>query len=196
MADDRTALERVLEAIDSGLQSSTERGYGTDVLPGRCARCQLHRPGPEGGDLCFLCRGFLLGDFDRDPARSPASPAAYELVVMDEQTAEFVDAMRRLRDSLDPDPAEVERLAAGIREFADQVWTAFRPVVELVTAAVTELVTSVGESTWWRDLVAAAHAALPGSPPTARDRERDLLDERRRSHRRTNRWGPPPGRNR
>lgn len=69
---DATA-DRILSLIDAGLQSSDETGYGTDRAPDStlCARCQLTEP-VEGGDLCLVCRAFLLGDSDQDPTtRSP-----------------------------------------------------------------------------------------------------------------------------
>lgn len=62
-----TALDRALAALDAGLQSSPERGSGTDTFPDRCARCQTAEPG-DGGDLCAGCRAFLLGDADTDPS--------------------------------------------------------------------------------------------------------------------------------
>lgn len=58
MVSDR--LDRVLAAIDAGLQSSPETGHAVD-LRDRCARCQRHEPA-GGGDLCAGCRAFLLGD--------------------------------------------------------------------------------------------------------------------------------------
>lgn len=60
-------LERVLELLDTGTQSSPEPGYGTDWRPQLCARCQRHDPMPDG-DLCEGCRAFLLDDTDEDPA--------------------------------------------------------------------------------------------------------------------------------
>lgn len=53
-------LDRVLSAIDSGLQSSEETGYTHDRLD-RCARCQRIEA-VEGGDICAGCRAHLLGD--------------------------------------------------------------------------------------------------------------------------------------
>lgn len=59
------SIDRVLDVIDAGLQSSPEHGYGTDHAPDRCARCQQNDVGD--GDLCVACRMFLLGDIDVDP---------------------------------------------------------------------------------------------------------------------------------
>lgn len=59
-------VDRILDLIDAGLQSSPEAGYGTDHQPDACARCQEHPP-VEDGDLCDGCRTFLLGDSDSDP---------------------------------------------------------------------------------------------------------------------------------
>lgn len=59
------SLDRVLRAIDSGLQRTTEASYGTDTHPEMCARCQRVEPGD--GDICAGCRAFLLGD-EPEPA--------------------------------------------------------------------------------------------------------------------------------
>lgn len=61
------SIDKILDIIDAGLQSSPEIGYGhTDTSRNSCARCQLNEP-VEGGDLCIGCRRFLLGDSDEDP---------------------------------------------------------------------------------------------------------------------------------
>lgn len=61
------SIDKILDTIDAGLQSSPEIGYGhTDTSRNFCARCQLNEP-VEGGDLCIGCRRFLLGDSDEDP---------------------------------------------------------------------------------------------------------------------------------
>lgn len=80
------AIDRVLSAIDSGLQSSSETGYTFDRA-GLCARCQRARP-VEGGDLCGRCRAYLLGDGTQRverPALAEVSPeemaAAWEAAV-------------------------------------------------------------------------------------------------------------------
>lgn len=59
-------VDRILDILDVGLQTSAEHGYGTDRDAGQCARCQCHEPMPDG-DLCAGCRAFLLGDSDDDP---------------------------------------------------------------------------------------------------------------------------------
>lgn len=55
-----SAIDRVLSAIDSGLQSSSETGYATDRAE-LCARCQQVAP-VEDGDLCGACRADLRGE--------------------------------------------------------------------------------------------------------------------------------------
>ncbi len=59
-----SALDKVLAAIDVGLQDTDEPVQGQDWT--YCARCQLHEP-VEDGELCAGCRSFLLGDSDVDP---------------------------------------------------------------------------------------------------------------------------------
>lgn len=61
-----------MEAIDAGLQESTEHGFGEGDWPWSpgdvkvCVRCR----GPlEDGDVCAGCRAFLLEDSDTDPLR-------------------------------------------------------------------------------------------------------------------------------
>lgn len=59
-----SGVERVLDAIDAGLQRSSEGGMPNDS--GKCARCQIHPP-MDDGSLCAGCRTYLLGDTDVDP---------------------------------------------------------------------------------------------------------------------------------
>jgi len=100
-----TAADRALAAIDGGLQSSSEHGYGTDYAPDRCARCLLHPPVGDGS-LCAGCRTYLLGDTDTDP-----------------RTASWVP----VPGTMEADAAELQR---AMRELVDAIAEAMRPVVE------------------------------------------------------------------
>jgi hypothetical protein len=71
-------VDRILDILDVGLQTSAEHGYGTDDRNGLCARCQRNDPMPEG-DLCAGCRAFLLGDSDDDPAQRRANRSAFPI---------------------------------------------------------------------------------------------------------------------
>lgn len=83
-------VERVIAAIDGGLQRAGDDSYGTDIAEDSslCARCQHHQPA-EGGDLCGGCRAFLLEDTDTDPA-VPLRPSSTYLSHQD--LAEMRDA--------------------------------------------------------------------------------------------------------
>lgn len=85
-------LERVLNALDAGDQSSAETSYGTDLDPTRCARCQHHDPAPQG-DLCGGCRTFLLGDTDDDPRADPAQRAATTTAAFNEPARQLSEAI-------------------------------------------------------------------------------------------------------
>lgn len=74
-------MERALAILDAGAQSSPEPGYGTDVGPGFCARCQGHDPASDG-DLCGGCRAFLLGDTDEDPCTAVVTVDPADLVAL------------------------------------------------------------------------------------------------------------------
>jgi hypothetical protein len=63
-----SSVDRILEAIDVGLQRESGADYAASVGdPSMCARCQRHEP--SDGEMCSGCRAFLLGDSDEDPAR-------------------------------------------------------------------------------------------------------------------------------
>jgi hypothetical protein len=48
------SIDRILDILDVGLQSSQEGGYGSDRRD-LCAICQIDEPA-EGGDTCEVCR--------------------------------------------------------------------------------------------------------------------------------------------
>lgn len=149
--------------IDAGTQSSGEAGYGTDVRPDRCARCQ--RGTIADGDLCAPCRAFLLEDSDVDPRVGPT--------------------------------LTTEQVVAGVEAFR-QAWSQIADTVGQVVDAVCEAFGAPDLTEVQRIMEdAKAKAVLPSSfGLEPRARELSLLDQHPRSHRRTNRWGPPPGRRR
>ena len=110
-------VDRILDVLDVGLQTSTETGYGTDHDAERCARCQRHDPA-EGGDLCPGCRAFLLGDSDDDPTASQMGRVVVHgyngetVVDVDLQT------LRRWAGTISLG-ATAEQAAAAIRRVAD-----------------------------------------------------------------------------
>lgn len=73
----KTSTDRILRAIDGGLQSSTETA-STEPLddPAACVRCTDRQP-VEGSDFCGPCRAWMLGDSANDPAR-PTPQRRYE----------------------------------------------------------------------------------------------------------------------
>ena len=99
-----SAADRALAAIDGGLQSSSEHGYGTDHAPDQCARCLLHPPVGDGS-LCAGCRSYLLGDTDTDPRVTWVA----------------------VPGTMEADAAELQR---AIRELATALAEAMRPVIE------------------------------------------------------------------
>lgn len=73
----RSGVDRILAAIDAGLQSSPEASFGehtfnrSDAGPVRCVRCNDPLRDDASGEFCSACRSFLLGDSDVDPGRNP-----------------------------------------------------------------------------------------------------------------------------
>lgn len=69
------STDRILAAIDAGLQSSLDDAYGENDIraynyvpvpaTATCVRCDTVL---EDGDLCEPCRAFMLGETDVDPA--------------------------------------------------------------------------------------------------------------------------------
>jgi hypothetical protein len=234
-----SAIDRVLEVLDVGTQSSTETGLTPDGwgAPERdddaCSRCQ-HAPAAEGRDLCVGCRDFLLEDSDVDPARDRSLREATQagsfevhagiagpVVLTGMITPDMGERLARHqlahlsvqveRPPWDPpvlgdinthvwvdewvvavDPAEV---AAAVNALAHVMQVA----VEAVAEAIGRLIAS---SRPMIDAIEGLGVSLDTDPidpveaARARDRERnrEVLAEQRRAHRRTNRLGPPPGR--
>jgi hypothetical protein len=57
-----TAIERVLEVLDVGLQNAVCAPPDLrDPGPGWCVRCESSLPVDRAGDLCPGCRAFLAG---------------------------------------------------------------------------------------------------------------------------------------
>jgi len=192
-----TSTDRILDLIDGGLQSSTEHGYGEHVPAGHCARCR--RPVADG-DLCPLCRAFLLGDTDVDPC-AVRDPYGHHVVygasvrvtrIGDVLSAETVEVIL----GASPSEEEVEALRAACQHFLD----ALVPVVQQTARAVADVCEAVvGAFGGLTEALKAADLMPPEDViaqrrQQARQRELQQLDRHRRSHRRTNRWGPPPGR--
>ena len=114
-----TAADRALAAIDAGLQTSAEHGYGTDHWPDQCARCQQHPPVADGS-LCAGCRTYLLGDTDTDP-RATWVPRP---------------------GTMEADAAELQR---AVRELATALAAAMAPIIEAFQR-VAEALASAGHS--------------------------------------------------
>lgn len=55
-------VDRILDLIDAGLQTSSEVGLEL-AEPGWCTRC-TRLPVADGSEFCPTCRGYLLGDID------------------------------------------------------------------------------------------------------------------------------------
>lgn len=69
MADDH--IDRILDSIDSGLQSTGEASYGTG-RPGVCWRCNVAKAGEGPSGVCERCRRILLGELEDVPAWLPS----------------------------------------------------------------------------------------------------------------------------
>jgi hypothetical protein len=132
-------IDRVLAAIDAGLQSSPESDQYSDVAPSvgsGCVRCPADET-TDGGDLCDGCRAFLLGDTETDPAvaqatgwneitqapagcRCPACTGGVSPVWRDAMTREWVTV----------DPADAEALIdAWVARASDWLAASGAPVV-------------------------------------------------------------------
>lgn len=103
-----TAADRVLEALDAGLQRSSE--WGLEVAePGTCWRCTV-RAVAEDSDLCAPCRAFLLEDLDVDPK---VTLTVEELEVLAAFVREFVAVVKPLLEA-----------------FVEKILEVFRPMFE------------------------------------------------------------------
>ena len=81
MASER--VDRILDVLDAGLQSSPEASYGEHGYGDRsCVRCQSTDLEPPG-EFCGPCRSFLLGDSEVDPARPAATSYATVTIRLD-----------------------------------------------------------------------------------------------------------------
>lgn len=67
-----SALDRVLEVLDAGPQSSSETGARLGD-PHRCARCLATDRAPQS-EFCAECRAFLLEDSTEDPVKEELNP--------------------------------------------------------------------------------------------------------------------------
>lgn len=66
------SIDRILEAIDVGLQESAEASYADPVPEGKCWRCLHHYADPESpSGVCVACREILLSD---EPAPTTDEP--------------------------------------------------------------------------------------------------------------------------
>lgn len=74
------SIDKVLAALDAGLQSSDEHGYPERIDDSSlCARCVQSEPAADG-DLCAPCRAFLLGDSNVDPRRDSHATFLDEMI--------------------------------------------------------------------------------------------------------------------
>lgn len=124
-------LDRALEAIDQGLQRSSEGG-----LPGgpgdRCWRCRRH-PGEGSSELCGGCRAFLLEE-GPDPLEAPAE---LEGLVRPVDVAELAWAM-----AVSPELAGaiLERLVEVLRPAVEAMADAVEGLLEALSSAGSNLV--------------------------------------------------------
>lgn len=90
-----SAADRALEAIDAGLQHSTEAGMLLEP-EGKCWRCTF-RPVAEDSDLCSPCRAFLLEDLELDPKLTLTVEEAEALAAF---VNELVAALRPILEAI------------------------------------------------------------------------------------------------
>lgn len=98
------------------------------------------------------------------------------------------DTDKDQRRGMTPDEA-----AAQMQALADAIVPAIERVLDGFRTVVADWIEQTGKAMHaFVELIEAVQAEEP--EPTHRRSERSVLDQHRRSHRRTNRWGPPPGR--
>lgn len=90
-----SAADRALEAIDAGLQRSSELGLPLEPS-GYCWRCTV-RALAEGSDLCAPCRAYLLEEVDVDPR---GALTAEELAALTEFVTALVAAVRPILEAI------------------------------------------------------------------------------------------------
>ena len=89
-------VDRILDVIDAGLQSSPEASYGEISYGDKtCVRCRSTDLEPSG-EFCGPCRAFLLGDSEDDPA-APV-PEKFATVTVRVHTEEFVRRVAELAE--------------------------------------------------------------------------------------------------
>lgn len=120
-------VDKVLELIDGGLQSSSERGY-VSVAVDRCPRCVSREP-CDGSEFCGPCRAFLLGD---GPDTSfPAADARFS-----ELSAAWDETRRVLQEPVD----ELAARFATFGEAAAGMGATLRAAVERIAEALGEYI--------------------------------------------------------
>jgi hypothetical protein len=198
--------DRILDIIDGGLQTSTEHGYTDDGWPAfpvdqsRCPRCQRH-PAADGADLCEGCRAFLLEDTDVDPARSwgmaddgalvapggwcaPPCAQYHAAIGVDGAVYHLVAARYTISEEAATRAAEtMDRITRAIIEATEGMFADLGPALTLAAETIA-------------DLGIVVDTEPPSPVEVARERNRAVVAEHRRAHRRTNRLPPNPGRNR
>lgn len=109
----KSALDRALEALDSGAQVSPETGEGLGD-PTRCARC-LRAERAEGSEFCAGCRAFILEDSNEDPAADRRIEVVVnfeELVRADSDVVELVQSFVSASNDILVTSAAIVRLVS------------------------------------------------------------------------------------
>lgn len=121
-------IDRILAAIDTGMQHSDEPSYSFDDFdhhgPRRCTRtaCRAELD-DDPGDLCPPCRAYLLGDTDTDPATGAPDLAPFEITPARGSITAFTltvaEILRPIADLVLIFPDDVRDLILGRREITD-----------------------------------------------------------------------------
>lgn len=113
-----TEIDRILEVIDGGLQSSPDPSYGP-IDRSTCWRCSHHPPETDSSSgLCPGCRTFLLGDGPDPKLDLPAVP-----IFTGADVEAIVRAFSELFESLRP---TLERIAEVLVDVIER----FRSIVD------------------------------------------------------------------